>query len=786
MRTEGAIITNVGKDLLSYALANKKEVIFTKAKLGKGDISSLGEAQTLQDVVSFYKEIPLTSISRNKVGIVRIRTTFTNENFSVDVILKEVGIFAKVEGYKEALISYVNDGEGENFPAGSSGNIVEKVRDIYIGISTTTNVLAEIDKSNVYATIYDLEEEIEKCVKKVTKIIPGNGLQGGGTLGENVILGVKSNDTSINIDQENGVTLKKINSWLNDAAQLFTAKGALNLFNTLTTNFTNAINSAKEVLRLEIVKKEDKFEKKSGFNLDKTDVPENDSNKLITAKGALDLKNWIVTAYTNAINTTKSVLENLIGNKLNHGGYSGTGQALKNEIDNKINKTGGTITGNLTISTGYQPTLCFNVKNSLKGGIYGEVDALIMYNEIAQTYFHLKDNGDTTISAKNLKTNSKEIVSAINEIKDKKLENGGFTGTAKNLSDEINKKASGNTLGRVLIGKGLSVDDNGRVSVNVFKREYTSSKEWLKNFIINGGNGAIRLGSTSETGNLNGFLPVNADYGNISVISGNGDTSILLYMPNYYNGEMYVATLAYNNIKNNNPKWYKIWNSFSFNPEEKLDKTGGEMTGSIRLLQSSIRAQLKGFGKIGTNLNESFLTEIAGINYSLVLRSASNLFPTGDNANGLLTFNTHEGSYAHQIGLSSNGGIYHRSIHESNIKPWKKIINEEDLENSKSVMEVLWRGNASYEATLNLNKDLRNYDLLIFDFGGEIGGKYFSNPLIYPVDKNMSTFMIVLTDTWGGTVHEVDATVGRITYTRNYNGGAHAENKFKRIVGIKL
>lgn len=94
----------------------------------------------------------------------------------------------------------------------------------------------------------------------------------------------------------------------------------------------------------EINGKEPAFEKKSGFNLEKTDLVEDDSNKVITPKGVLNLKNWLVEAYTNAINTTKSALESLIGNKLNHGGYGGTGQDLKNDINfldnNKVKSNG--------------------------------------------------------------------------------------------------------------------------------------------------------------------------------------------------------------------------------------------------------------------------------------------------------------------------------------------------------------------------------------------------------------------------------------------------------------
>lgn len=46
-----------------------------------------------------------------------------------------------------------------------------------------------------------------------------------------------------------------------------------------------------------------------------------------------------------------------------------------------------------------------------------------------------------------------------------KLERGGYSGTAKNLNDEIIKKASASVLGRVLIGTGIDVDASGRISL---------------------------------------------------------------------------------------------------------------------------------------------------------------------------------------------------------------------------------------------------------------------------------------------------------------------------------
>lgn len=76
--------------------------------------------------------------------------------------------------------------------------------------------------------------------------------------------------------------------------------------------------------------------KYSGFNKDKTDVEQNDSNKLFTALGALNLKNWLVTNYTTLMNNIRDTLNNSIDTKLNHGGYSSTAQQLKNEIDTKL------------------------------------------------------------------------------------------------------------------------------------------------------------------------------------------------------------------------------------------------------------------------------------------------------------------------------------------------------------------------------------------------------------------------------------------------------------------
>lgn len=67
----------------------------------------------------------------------------------------------------------------------------------------------------------------------------------------------------------------------------------------------------------------------------RTDSPENDGQKVFTALGALNLKNWLVSNYTGLMNNIREVLDTKILSKLPHGGYGGTGQDLKNAIDKK-------------------------------------------------------------------------------------------------------------------------------------------------------------------------------------------------------------------------------------------------------------------------------------------------------------------------------------------------------------------------------------------------------------------------------------------------------------------
>ena len=75
----------------------------------------------------------------------------------------------------------------------------------------------------------------------------------------------------------------------------------------INNNIKKLVQNAEEQ-DTQIKSKEPIINKKTGFNLDKTDLTENDSNKLFSAKGALNLFNTLTTNFTDAINAAKEAL----------------------------------------------------------------------------------------------------------------------------------------------------------------------------------------------------------------------------------------------------------------------------------------------------------------------------------------------------------------------------------------------------------------------------------------------------------------------------------------------
>lgn len=115
-------------------------------------------------------------------------------------------------------------------------------------------------------------------------------------------------------------------------------------------------------------------------------------------------------------------------------------------------------------------------------------------------------------------TTVKNIVGAINELFSNKLDKGGYTGTAQNLLTEISKKASKTQLGRIIIGKGLTTDSDGRTSIVSKNDGITINDNDIQLNVYNG----VDSTSTTRAGSANA---VKQAYDNANGrVSKSGDT----------------------------------------------------------------------------------------------------------------------------------------------------------------------------------------------------------------------------------------------------------------------
>ncbi len=91
-----------------------------------------------------------------------------------------------------------------------------------------------------------------------------------------------------------------------------------------------------------------------------------------------------------------------------------------------------------------------------------EVDDLIT-EDYALEVLGLKNPADFRKFSRSFMKLSK-IVKEIDDNNNNKLDKGGYSGTAKNLNDELSKKATKTQLGRIIVGDNLTVDNNGKLN----------------------------------------------------------------------------------------------------------------------------------------------------------------------------------------------------------------------------------------------------------------------------------------------------------------------------------
>lgn len=166
----GLVLTAKGISMLNDML-NGETVEFTKIKLGDGDAPA--DISGLTDLVNVQQELP---IARNSV--INETTTLIGANLYGTSVKqgfywKEVGIFAKSYDGVEYLFSYDNAGSNASYiPAG--GAVTEQLIDLNLVLGNTDNVSIVIDNSLAYATLEELNKQINTLNNTLTTTINTN------------------------------------------------------------------------------------------------------------------------------------------------------------------------------------------------------------------------------------------------------------------------------------------------------------------------------------------------------------------------------------------------------------------------------------------------------------------------------------------------------------------------------------------------------------------------------------------------------------------------------------
>ena len=235
-------LTNEGKAYLAKIKTNHGTIEFKSMKFGDGSLLSYENPETFKRLKNqkSEKEI-LDKISNGDT--ITLNAVVDNTALKNGYYLREIGIFVSDQG-REVLFFYMNDGDETSFVPPEKDGPYQAEIGINLVISNVESVVVNNESSDLYVT----KAFVERKLKEKQDVIVW----------------------------KSGGNLEKTNLTENDSNKLFTAKGALNLWNKLTSL---------------IEEKEPKISKLSGFNLSKSDADDLDSsNTLATSKAVKKVK----------------------------------------------------------------------------------------------------------------------------------------------------------------------------------------------------------------------------------------------------------------------------------------------------------------------------------------------------------------------------------------------------------------------------------------------------------------------------------------------------------------
>lgn len=195
-------ITHGGHDMIAEAAADQKPLIFTRVKIGAGQLAPGQNSETLTDVIDGKMTLSLNSGQKLSTGGAKLRFVVDNSALETGFFAREVAVYAKVgESGTERLYAYTNGGNYVDYIPDKSNPIDAQIIDVYLVTGNAANVQIMVN-SSAYATIYDLSDAIaahntasdahENRFAAVMAALGGYLPLAGGVMSGNIILDPKN------------------------------------------------------------------------------------------------------------------------------------------------------------------------------------------------------------------------------------------------------------------------------------------------------------------------------------------------------------------------------------------------------------------------------------------------------------------------------------------------------------------------------------------------------------------------------------------------------------------
>lgn len=172
MAFEKAYVTEKGRELIAYAMANDKAVEFTKTQIGTGiyrkeekEKKELKQRTGLKEVLS---TLPILNKKDIGNGNWKLTMVISNREYTEDKAVTELAVFAKAEGHEEILYSISVADLAETVPK-YNGEYQYTITEEYIAAVSSDIEVTITEPVGAYALAVDLMETREELEQHLTE-----------------------------------------------------------------------------------------------------------------------------------------------------------------------------------------------------------------------------------------------------------------------------------------------------------------------------------------------------------------------------------------------------------------------------------------------------------------------------------------------------------------------------------------------------------------------------------------------------------------------------------------